>query len=64
MYLYNLPENRYDRARNHKGKFVLYYDKNSQNAKLLKIVDVLNNLKQRNKSIDVRSYTDPLKLNQ
>jgi hypothetical protein len=51
MYLYNLPENRYDRARNHKRKFSLYYDKNSQNAKLLKVISVLNSLKERNKSL-------------
>jgi len=49
--MYNLPENRYEKARNHKGKFVVYYDKNSQNKKLLKLIEVLNSLKERNKSI-------------
>lgn len=31
MYLYNLPEKRYERVRNQNDKFRLYYDETSKN---------------------------------
>ncbi len=51
MYLYNLPEKRYDRARNYNAKFRLNYDINNQNKIYLDTIDQIKKVSTRNPSI-------------
>ena len=51
MYIYNLPEKRYDRARNFYGKFRLYYDLTNQNKNFLEVIDQIKKVSLRNNSI-------------
>lgn len=62
MYLYNLPEKRYDRAKTFTGKFRIYYDNLNTNKNYLELVDNIKKVAQRNNGIDIKSYSDVKRL--
>lgn len=51
MYLYNLPEKRFDRAKTFTGKFRIYYDMLNQNKTYLELIDHIKKVAQRNNGI-------------
>jgi hypothetical protein len=51
MYFYNLPEKRYDRARNFNGKFRLYYDNLNQNKLFIDVIEQIKKVSLRNNGI-------------
>jgi len=63
MYLYNLPEKRFDRAKNFNGRFRLFYDVKNQNKQFLDVIENFKKVSLRNNGVELKPYEDPKKLN-
>ena len=59
MYLYNLPENRFDRAKDFTGTFKVYCNNQSKNKLYQDIFDHLRKVSLRNGAVEINAYNDP-----
>lgn len=59
-FLYNLPENRYEKALKNRGKFVVYYNSNDINVSTY--IKILKSVQDRNPRILMSDYQSITKI--